>query len=90
MNKLIVPIEQITNKIYVIRGYKVMLDRDLAELYGISTSRLNEQVKRNKGRFPDDFMFQLNQREADLLVSQNAIPSQGVKGSSFMEVGNEN
>jgi hypothetical protein len=53
--------ERILNKIYYIRGYKVMLDQDLAELYQVPTKRLNEQVKRNIGRFPGDFMFQLTE-----------------------------
>lgn len=52
-----------------------MLDRDLAELYGVKPIRLREQVKRNKRRFPEDFMFQLTTEEADILVSQFAIPS---------------
>lgn len=59
----LLPIESIQNKIYVIRGKKVLIDRHLAELYGVSTKRLNEQVKRNLRRFPDDFMFQLSKEE---------------------------
>lgn len=55
--------ERILNKIYYIRGYKVMLDQDLAELYQVPTGRLNEQVKRNIGRFPEDFMFTLTEEE---------------------------
>jgi len=57
----------IERRIYLIRKHKVMLDSDLAELYGVSTKRLNEQVKRNKDRFPEDFMFQLNREEIDAL-----------------------
>ena len=53
----IIPTEIIMNKILVIRNKKVMIDSDLADLYGVSTKRLNEQVKRNRGRFPEDFMF---------------------------------
>jgi len=64
MNKL-VPIELIENKIYLIRGQKVMLDRDLAFLYGIQTKLLKRAVKRNISRFPDDFMFQLTKDEAE-------------------------
>ena len=60
----------IKNLIYTIRDKQVMLDSDLAELYKVSTSRLNEQVKRNVERFPDDFMFQLTQYEFDNLISQ--------------------
>jgi hypothetical protein len=70
----IIPIEKIENKILLIRGMKVMLDRDLAELYGVETKVLNQAVKRNKKRFPDDFMFQLTRMEAEYLVSQNVIP----------------
>jgi len=55
--------EVIVSKIYYIRGYKVMLDRDLAELYGVETKYLKRQVKRNAERFPDDFMFELKQKE---------------------------
>ena len=65
----------IENKIFLLRGLRVMLDRDIAELYGVKPIRLREQVKRNKKRFPEDFMFQLTKEEADILVSQNAIPS---------------
>ena len=56
----------------LMRGQKVMLDSDLAELYGVPTKRLNEQVKRNIDRFPPDFMFRLSQEEAEILRSQNA------------------
>ena len=56
--------EHVTQLIYNIRGHRVMLDRDLAQLYGVSTARLNQQVKRNKGRFPDDFTFQLTAKES--------------------------
>ncbi len=72
-----IPEEIITSKIYLIRGQKVMLDSDLAELYQVETRRLNEQVKRNEDRFPDDFMFQLSQQEWDHLKSQNATSSWG-------------
>ena len=63
---------QIENKIVEIRGSRVMLDSDLAELYGVPTHRLNEQVKRNNDRFPLDFRFQLTQDEYDSLSSQIA------------------
>ena len=59
MNDIITPIENITGLIYRIRGKKVMLDRDLAELYGVETKRLKEQVRRNIERFPEDFMYEL-------------------------------
>lgn len=61
----------ITNRIYIMRDHKVMLDRDLAELYGVELKALNQAVKRNKSRFPSDFMFQLDSRELATLWSQN-------------------
>lgn len=64
--------ERILNNIKIIRNRKVILDADLATLYGVTTKRLNEQVKRNRDRFPTDFMFQLNKKETDLLRSQIA------------------
>ncbi len=67
----------IQSKIYEIRGQKVMLDRDLAELYQVETRRLNEAVKRNIKRFPSDFMFQLTKEEFEILMSQFAISSWG-------------
>lgn len=64
---LIASVEQIESRIFLIRGQKVMLDENLAALYGVETKRLNEQVRRNSGRFPEDFMFQLTVEEfADL------------------------
>ncbi len=68
-------IASIERTIHFIRGLKVILDTDLARLYRVPTSRLNEQVKRNRSRFPKDFMIQLTPEEASLLISQNAIPS---------------
>ena len=65
----IIPIEIITSKIFVIRGQKVMIDTDLADLYEVPTKALNQAVKRNKERFPEDFMFQLNKQERDGLVT---------------------
>ncbi|MDI6735126.1 MAG: ORF6N domain-containing protein [bacterium] len=65
----LVPTERIESKILLIRGEKVMLDRDLAELYEVPTKRLNEQVKRNIKRFPDDFIFQLTKEEKDEVVA---------------------
>jgi len=70
--KAIVHSEMITRKIYLIRGQKVMLDSDLAELYGVTTKRLNEQVRRNAERFPADFIFQLSPEEYDILRSHFA------------------
>ena len=60
---VVVPNERIIDKIYLIRGQKVMLDRDLAALYGVETRRLKEAVKRNLFRFPEDFMFELTEEE---------------------------
>ena len=65
--------EAIISKIYLIRGKKVMLDRDLAELYGVETRVLNQAVRRNEKRFPEDFMFQLTTRELEDWKSQNVI-----------------
>lgn len=69
--------------ILMLRGKKVMLDRDLAELYGVKAIALRQQVSRNAERFPDDFMFQLTPEEADVLVSQNVIPSKQSLGRSL-------
>jgi hypothetical protein len=65
----VLPVERIAQSILVIRGQKVMIDADLATLYGVATKRLNEQVKRNIDRFPADFMFQLSQPEKDEVVA---------------------
>ena len=73
--KEIVLSKPIEKRIFLIRGLRVMLDKDLAELYGVKAFRLREQVKRNLGRFPADFMFQLTEQEVKYMVSQNAIPS---------------
>ena len=72
-----VPDEIVATKIFLIKGKKVMLDEDLAQLYGVPTRRLNEQVKRNSGRFPEDFMFQLTPAEWKHLKSQIATSSWG-------------
>ena len=65
----LVPTERIERLILLIRGQKVMLDADLAELYGVATRRLNEQVKRNRDRFPEDFVFQLTAKEKAEVVA---------------------
>ena len=67
--------EEIVRKIYLVRGKKIMLDKDLAELYKVKAFRLREQVKRNIERFPENFMFRLTEQETNFMVSQNAIPS---------------
>jgi len=69
--------QKILNKIHVIRGEKVMLDRDLAEMYGVETRVLNQSIKRNLNRFPKDFMFQLSEKEFKNLISQNVTSSWG-------------
>ena len=76
---LIIPAERIQQCIYLIRKQKVMLDKDLAALYGVPTKRLNEQVQRNIDRFPSDFMFQLNDEEARALRSQFATSKKAVE-----------
>ena len=63
MSDTVIPVERIERAIYLIRGQKVMLDRDLAALYGVETKRLKEQVRRNAERFPNDFMFVLSDKE---------------------------
>ena len=72
MNEQIIPIR---GKIYIIRGKQVMIDRDLAELYQVENRALNQAVKRNSDRFPDDFMFQLTKEEHENLISQFVISS---------------
>ncbi len=76
MSKLI-PVERIQDKIYFIRGHKVMIDKDLAELYKVETGALNRQVKRNSDRFPPEFMFQLTKHEFNNLKCHFGISSWG-------------
>ena len=76
----VLPLEVIERRILLIRGHKVMLDRHLADLYEVPTFRLNEAVKRNRRRFPEDFMFQLTKEEADSLTSQIAMSKPGRGG----------
>ena len=78
--KALVPIERITSKIYLIINVKVMLDRDLAELYGVETKRLKEQVRRNIERFPEGFMFELTKDELGNWRSQFATSNQDIMG----------
>ena len=73
------PIDAITSRILVVRGQKVMLDMDLAVLYGVTTKRLNEQIRRNVDRFPSDFVFQLTVQEVAFLRSQFATSSPGLR-----------
>jgi hypothetical protein len=81
-SEILIPTEQIANLIMVMRQEKVMPDFHLAGLYGIETRALKQAVKRNLGRFPDDFMFELNEDEINSLVSQNVIPSKKQLGGA--------
>ena len=81
---LSVSVQLIERRIYLIRGQKVMIDFDLAELYGVSTRQLNQQVTRNKKRFPEDFMFRLTKEEAENLRSQFVISSSEHGGRRYM------
>ena len=79
-NKIVIPGEIIENKIFLIRGKKVMFDKDLAVLYGVETRTLNQAVRRNKDRFPDDFMFQLTKLEFNIWKSQIVISNKEKMG----------
>lgn len=76
----LIPNERIISRIFYIRGKKVIFDRDLAELYGVETKALNQAVKRNKARFPADFMFQLDEKEMEIWKSQIVTSTGDVKG----------
>lgn len=76
----VAPAELIERRIHIVRGQRVMVDYDVAELYGVPTHRLNEQVRRNRERFPEDFAFQLTPQEFANLISQIAISSSGHGG----------
>jgi hypothetical protein len=80
---LLIPLEVIENKILVLRGRRVMLDRDLAVLYGVPVKRLNEQVKRNIDRFPDDFMFQLTLQEGHAVLNSRSQFATLKRGSNI-------
>ena len=80
----VVPTESIVSKIVLLRGEKVLLDRDLAELYGVETGMLNRAVKRNFERFPKDFMFQLSMEESELLRCQTGISKAGRGGRRYL------
>ena len=81
---MIIPDELLMNKIYLIRGQKVMLDSDLAELYGTETKVLKQAVKRNRNRFPDDFIFELTQEEFESLRSQIVTSNKGRGGARYL------
>ena len=80
----LVPIEVIISKILLVRGEKILLDRDLAELYGVETGALNRAVKRNLQRFPKDFMFQITGEDAECLRCQNGISKPGRGGRRYL------
>ena len=82
--QLPIPVERIEKSIFLIRGHKIMLDADLAELYGVTTKRLNEQVRRNISRFLIDFMFQLDEQETSALRSQIATSKEGRGGRRYL------
>ena len=85
MPKSIIPTELIENKIYLIRGKKVILDSDLAQLYGVETKVFNQAIKRNLKRFPEDFMFQLSREEfSDILRSQFVTSKTSSGGRRYM------
>ncbi|MCL6103561.1 MAG: ORF6N domain-containing protein [Bacteroidetes bacterium] len=86
---VLIPDERIIDKIYLIRDQKVMLDRDLAISFSVKAIRLKEQVKRNPDKFPEHFMFQLTESEAEIMVSQNAIPSKKHFGGTLPYVFSE-
>ena len=81
-NEILIPDDIISSKIYLIRNQKVMLDKDLSELYAVETKQLKRQVRRNLERFPEDFMFEISQQESDNLRSQFGTSSWG--GSRYM------
>ena len=83
LNDIAISPEIVFKKIYILRNKRVILDRDLAEFYGVKTRRLREQVKRNSIRFPPDFMFQLTLDEAKFVVSQFATPSMKTLGGTL-------
>ena len=80
---ILVPVELFTKKIFEIRGQKVMLDSDLAELYGVKTKVFNQSVTRNQNRFPEDFRFRLISDEYDLLKSQIVTSKKGRGGRRY-------
>ena len=83
MSTVLIPTEKIEGKIYLVRSKKVMLDSDLAELYNVETKVLLQAVKRNKDRFPEDFMFQLDKKEFEVLRSQFVTSNKGRGGRRF-------
>ena len=89
-NAKVVPVEGILPKILVFRGQKVLLDTDLAILYGVTTGNLNKAVKRNLARFPDDFMFRLDRSEAAVLRFQSGISNSTVAVAALCHMYSQN
>lgn len=94
MTSPLIAVDALSDRIHLVRGQRVMLDSDLAELYGVTTKRFNEQVKRNTERFPADFMFQLTEEEGESLRSQiatlnadNSLRSQFVTSKPSRPIG---
>jgi hypothetical protein len=83
LKRLVIAEEAIMNKIYVVRGQKVMIDRDLAILYEVETKRLKEAVRRNKSRFPKDFMFEMNRKELEKWRTQFASSKEDTQGLRY-------
>lgn len=83
-NAILVPDEVVVNKIYLVRNQKIMLDSDLAELYGVETKVLKQAVRRNIARFPEDFMFEMTKDELDRLRSQFVTSNEGRGGTRYM------
>lgn len=84
VNAVSIPDEVVLNKIYLVRGQKVMLDSDLAELYGVETKVLKQSVRRNMARFPEDFMFEMNKEEGENLRSQFVTSNERRGGTRYM------
>jgi len=76
----IIPVEQVEQRIFVVRGQKAILDADLAQFYGVTTARSNQQVRRNQSKFPSDFVFELTRDEFDNVMLHNATSSSGYGG----------
>lgn len=83
MSNIIIPNEIIQDKIYLIRNFKVMLDSDLAKMFEVTPRRLREQVARNPNKFPEHFVFRLNEVETEIMISDNVIPSKQALGGSL-------
>ena len=83
MSSIIIPNEVLSSKIYTIRNQKIMLDKDLAELFEVKPYRMREQITRNVDKFPEHFMFRLTEIEAEIMIAEKAIESKKVLGGSL-------